>query len=120
MYNYLLREIFEKTRSQILSINHTVTIKTIIITFVIIIAQLSFPLSLSFTPVIAATGLLPEKSTVIHVDTEPYRLGTNETVESVAKKYAISVDELKRINIYRTFAKPFTALTVGDEIDVPR
>ncbi|WP_315851121.1 YrIlm family inverse autotransporter adhesin [Yersinia aldovae] len=90
------------------------------VTWVTILIQLLFPLSLSFTPVIAATGLLPEKSTVIHVDTEPYRLGTHETVESVAKKYAISVDELKRINIYRTFAKPFTALTVGDEIDVPR
>ncbi|WP_052489930.1 YrIlm family inverse autotransporter adhesin [Yersinia aldovae] len=36
------------------------------------------------------------------------------------KKYAISVDELKRINIYRTFSKPFMTLTVGDEIDVPR
>ncbi|MFI0489188.1 MAG: hypothetical protein ACH344_07865, partial [Yersinia sp. (in: enterobacteria)] len=97
----------------------TVTRKIRIITWITII-KLLFPLSLSFTPVIAAPGLLPEKSTVIHVDTEPYRLGAHETVESVAKKYAISVDELKRINIYRTFAKPFTALTVGDEIDVPR
>jgi adhesin/invasin len=63
-----------------------------IITWVIIIVQLSFVLSLSFTPVIAATGLLPEKSTVIHVDTEPYRLGTNETVESVAKKLPVITD----------------------------
>ncbi|WP_145483498.1 YrIlm family inverse autotransporter adhesin [Yersinia aldovae] len=120
MYNYLLREVFQKTKCQALSINNTVTRKTRILTRITILIHLLLPLSLPFTPVIAATVLLPENSTVIHVDTEPYRLGTNETVESVAKKYVISVDELKRINIYRTFAKPFTALTVGDEIDVPR
>jgi adhesin/invasin len=82
MYNYLFGEIFEKTKCQALSINNTVTRKIRIFTWITILIQLLFPLSLSFTPVIAATGLLPEKSTVIHVDTEPYRMGAHETVGS--------------------------------------
>ncbi|HEN3637181.1 TPA: inverse autotransporter beta domain-containing protein [Yersinia enterocolitica] len=90
------------------------TRKTKLIAWVNILFQLFFPLSLSFTPVIAAT------TAVNHVVTQPYILGAGESVDTVAKKYGISVDELKRINIYRTFSKPFMSLTSGDEIEVPR
>lgn len=82
-----------------------------------ILLQLLFPLSLSFTPAIAAA---PKPKTItISTATEPYILGVGESVDTVAKKHGISVDELKRINIYRTFSKPFAALTDGDEIDIP-
>lgn len=83
-----------------------------------ILLQLLFPLSLSFTPAIAAAQ--KPKATTISTTTEPYIIGVGESADTVAKKHGISVDELKRINIYRTFSKPFTALTSGDEIDIPR
>lgn len=83
-----------------------------------ILLQLLFPLSLSFNSVIAAPQ--PPPTSVINISTEPYVLGVGENVNSVAKKYNLSVSELKRINIYRTFYKSFAELTTGDEIDIPR
>lgn len=83
-----------------------------------VLFQLLFPLSLSFTPVIAAT--LSSSNPSVDVSTEPYRLGKGETIDTVAKKYHLSIDELKKNNIYRTFSKPFLSLTTGDEIEVPR
>ncbi|WP_227728940.1 YrIlm family inverse autotransporter adhesin, partial [Yersinia proxima] len=88
------------------------------ITWVNILFQLLFPLSLSFTPVIAAAQT--SKATIINVTTEPYILNTNENIEIIAKRYGLTVDELKKINNYRTFSKPFSSLTTGDEIDIPR
>ncbi|MHC5178870.1 inverse autotransporter beta domain-containing protein, partial [Serratia rhizosphaerae] len=38
---------------------------------------------------------------------------------SVAKKFNLSVAELKKINEFRTFSKPFEQLGAGDELDVP-
>ncbi|BFI56181.1 hypothetical protein KD4_01260 [Yersinia pseudotuberculosis] len=52
--------------------------------------------------------------------TEPYTLGPGDSIQSIAKKYNITVDELKKLNAYRTFSKPFASLTTGDEIEVPR
>ncbi|WP_320407095.1 YrIlm family inverse autotransporter adhesin [Yersinia proxima] len=88
------------------------------ITWVNILFQLLFPLSLSFTPVIAAAQT--SKGKIINVTTEPYILNTNENIEIIAKRYGLTVDELKKINNYRTFSKPFSSLTTGDEIDIPR
>ncbi|WP_143715159.1 YrIlm family inverse autotransporter adhesin [Yersinia massiliensis] len=84
-----------------------------------ILFQLLFPLSLSFTPVMAAAPTSLMSNTSIPT-TEPYVLGVGENVDTVAKRFGISVDELKKINVYRTFSKPFTAVTPGDELDVPR
>ncbi|WP_261374342.1 YrIlm family inverse autotransporter adhesin [Yersinia similis] len=85
-----------------------------------LLLQLFVPLSVSFSPAIAAMKASKADTIVSYSSTEPYVLGSDETVAMVAKKYGITVDELKKINIYRTFSRPFTALTTGDEIDVPR
>ncbi|PVZ78039.1 hypothetical protein C9426_35210, partial [Serratia sp. S1B] len=89
-----------------------------IIAWINILVQSLFPLSLSFTPAIAAVSSARPRAT--SMATEAYTLGVGESVATVAKKYGISVDELKTLNRYRTFSKPFTVLTTGDEIDVPR
>ncbi|HDL6964653.1 TPA: LysM peptidoglycan-binding domain-containing protein, partial [Yersinia enterocolitica] len=83
-----------------------------------ILFQLAFPLSLSFTPARAMAPASPHQQTAFA--SKPYVLAPGENVKTVAKTYGLSVDELKKINQYRTFAKPFNALTAGDEIDVPR
>ncbi len=85
-----------------------------------LLLQLFIPLSVSFSPAIAAMKASKADTMVSYSSTEPYVLGSGETVAMVAKKYGITVDELKKINIYRTFSRPFTALTTGDEIDIPR
>ncbi|WP_191624637.1 Ig-like domain-containing protein [Pseudomonas fluorescens] len=38
---------------------------------------------------------------------------------SVAKKFGLTVDELRQLNKLRTFSKPFAKLGAGDELDVP-
>ncbi len=90
--------------------------------WVTLLLQLLFPLSLSFSPAIAASISTAATGNIIEVNiaTETYILKTNENVDTLSKKYGLSVDELKKINHHRTFSKPFTALTAGDEIDVPR
>ncbi|EBM3648100.1 LysM peptidoglycan-binding domain-containing protein, partial [Salmonella enterica] len=51
--------------------------------------------------------------------THIYVLKTGETVTSVANSYGLSLVELKRINQFRKFSKPFETLSAGDELDVP-
>ncbi|EKN4774952.1 inverse autotransporter beta domain-containing protein, partial [Yersinia enterocolitica] len=85
-----------------------------------LLLQLFVPLSASFSPAIAAMKASKAATTLSYSSSEPYVLGLGETVDTVAKKHGITVDELKKINIYRTFSRPFTTLTTGDEIDVPR
>ncbi|WP_145507727.1 YrIlm family inverse autotransporter adhesin [Yersinia hibernica] len=89
-----------------------------VIAWVNILFQLLFPLSLSFTPAIAAVPI--SKATLVNIPTESYILTAGENVNIVAKRNGMTVDELKRINIYRTFSKPFNKLASGDEIDIPR
>ncbi|MBT9428382.1 inverse autotransporter beta domain-containing protein [Candidatus Symbiopectobacterium endolongispinus] len=79
--------------------------------------QLLFPLSISFSPAMAAAIAA---STHTFSDTESYVLGPGETVDAIAKRYGVSVEELQKINQYRTFSKPFSALTAGDEVEIPR
>ncbi len=82
--------------------------------------QIALPLSTAFSPVIAATTQAISAENWAELPTQAYVMGFGETVATVAKIHGITVDELKKINIYRTFSKPFSRLGAGDEIDVPR
>ncbi len=64
-----------------------------VIAWVNIIFQLLFPLSLSFSSAIAASS---SNTFAMNTATESYTLLANENVDTVAKKYNISVDELKK------------------------
>ncbi|MBG6244451.1 hypothetical protein CS369_05875 [Candidatus Symbiopectobacterium sp. 'North America'] len=88
------------------------------IVWVNIAIQLFLPLSLSLTPTIAAAQRAHDS--VFSNPTELYTLGVNEPIDTVAKKLELTVDDLKKINRYRLFSKPFEQLTTGDEIDIPR
>ncbi|WP_145476413.1 inverse autotransporter adhesin Ilp [Yersinia similis] len=103
-----------------------------VVAWITLFFQLAFPLSLSFTPAIAAANttnsaptsvITPVNASILPPAaraTEPYTLGPGDSIQSIAKKYNITVDELKKLNAYRTFSKPFSSLTTGDEIEVPR
>ncbi|HCP9567120.1 TPA: inverse autotransporter adhesin EaeX/Air [Escherichia coli] len=54
-----------------------------------------------------------------NVKTIPYTLGALETPPTVAARFGITVDELRRLNQFRTFARGFDNVRQGDEIDVP-
>ncbi|WP_159299023.1 Ig-like domain-containing protein [Pseudomonas chlororaphis] len=51
--------------------------------------------------------------------TQLYTLKAGESVSSIAKKYGLTLTELKKLNALPTFNKPFSELTVGDELVVP-
>ncbi|MDY3572443.1 inverse autotransporter beta domain-containing protein, partial [Enterobacter hormaechei] len=51
--------------------------------------------------------------------TSLYVLQNGENVGTVAEKFGLSVTELKKLNEFRTFSKPFEQLGAGDEVDVP-
>ncbi|WP_237387236.1 inverse autotransporter beta domain-containing protein [Xenorhabdus sp. Sc-CR9] len=86
-----------------------------------IITPLAFPVIGAFTPAIATarthTDFQKEKWVI---PTEPYILKSGETVNTIAERYDLTVNDLKKINQLRTFNKPFSALGTGNEIDVPK
>lgn len=91
-----------------------------IIVWLNIAFQLLLPLSLSFYPVIAKmlTPVSSGKADKFY-ETIPYTLASGESVYTVAEKHHLSLGQLKTINQFRTFSKPFTQLCPGDEIDIP-
>lgn len=61
----------------------------------------------------AASLILPNVKTI------PYTPGALESPPTVAARFGITVDELRRLNQFRTFARGFDNVRQGDEIDVP-
>ncbi|MEG0533374.1 MAG: inverse autotransporter beta domain-containing protein, partial [Citrobacter sp.] len=77
-----------------------------------------------------STTMLPVAAALAEMNAGPHRtlfasrtalytLGKGETVDSVAKKFGVSVPELKKLNEFRKYNKPFEQLGAGDEVDVP-
>ncbi|HCT7567993.1 TPA: Ig-like domain-containing protein [Escherichia coli] len=54
-----------------------------------------------------------------NVKTIPYTLGALESPSTVAARFGITVDELRRLNQFRIFARGFDNVRQGDEMDVP-
>ncbi|WP_227318291.1 inverse autotransporter beta domain-containing protein [Cedecea davisae] len=85
--------------------------------------QAVFPLAVAFAPAMAgATSVprflnTPEEQTLLR--TRVYSLSSGETVTSVAQKFNMSVDSLRKLNQLRSFARGFENLRPGDELDVP-
>lgn len=50
---------------------------------------------------------------------QPYKLLKGETPESIAKKFDITVEQLKKLNQFRVFPGGFDNIQPGQEIDVP-
>ncbi|MDL4916266.1 MAG: inverse autotransporter beta domain-containing protein, partial [Enterobacterales bacterium endosymbiont of Blomia tropicalis] len=88
-----------------------------------IVIQLAFPLAGAFTPVMAAEHktrhFLSQSGDEVPLRTRPYTLAPGESVAPVAKKYNMTVEALRRLNQFRTFARGFDHLQAGDELDVP-
>ncbi len=85
--------------------------------------QVALPISLAFTPAMAARAdkptFLGADTSVSALATRPYVLGPHETVSSVANRYNLTPDALRKLNQFRTFAGGWETLRTGDELDVP-
>ncbi|MGG4609552.1 Ig-like domain-containing protein [Providencia sp. Me31A] len=96
-----------------------------LITWLNIITQISFPLACTFTPIMASSSnnynhkLLSSTALLNYRQTQPYILKKGESITTVAKQYNMSVDSLRKLNQFRTFARPFEQLKSGDELDIP-
>ncbi|NBC98110.1 invasin, partial [Atlantibacter hermannii] len=85
-----------------------------------ILIQFIFPLTSAFSPAIAYAQ--QKKAVSVEENTQRttiYRLSNGESVQSVAKKYNMTVEALRKLNQFRTFAHGFSSIGAGDEIDVP-
>ena len=91
-------------------------------TWLNIAVQAAFPLAAAFTPAVAGLGsnkhFLYEQAEPA-MQTQVYALGPGETSASVARKYNMPLDSLRKLNQFRTFIHGFDRLQVGDELDVP-
>ncbi|WP_249042830.1 inverse autotransporter beta domain-containing protein [Pantoea stewartii] len=87
-----------------------------------IAVQAAFPLAVAFTPVMAGAGeqhFLQQPAPLSAQRTQVYTLGAGETAASVAKKFHLTLGQLREINEFRTFAHGLNGLRPGDEVDVP-
>ena len=86
-----------------------------------LITQLAFPMAAAAQGVVnAATQQpVPAQIAIANANTVPYTLGALESAQSVAERFGISVAELRKLNQFRTFARGFDNVRLGDELDVP-
>ncbi|MBJ3590099.1 inverse autotransporter beta domain-containing protein [Salmonella enterica subsp. enterica serovar Saintpaul] len=80
-------------------------------------AQLTGTLAGSLLPVVSLARA--EQHPLFSSHTALYSLKQGETVDDVAKNFGLSTQELRTLNEFRTFSKPFEQLEAGDEVDVP-
>lgn len=79
-----------------------------------IAVQTAFPLAVAFTPAITAAA--PQQRTQV------YTLAAGENAASVAKKYNLTLEQLRQLNQlnqFLTFTPGLNGLRPGDEVDVP-
>ncbi|WP_271130467.1 inverse autotransporter beta domain-containing protein, partial [Dryocola boscaweniae] len=60
-----------------------------------------------------------QKTDILSLPVRPYILDEGETVNTVADKFNINAEQLRRLNQFRTFRNGIEHLQRGDELDVP-
>ncbi|MBG6247682.1 inverse autotransporter beta domain-containing protein [Candidatus Symbiopectobacterium endolongispinus] len=82
-----------------------------------------FILSATLTPSIVTANeelrFLQRPAGQSGLQTQDYVLSPGETTASVAKKFNISLDELRKLNQFRTYARDFEQLQPGEKLEVP-
>ncbi|HHJ3252231.1 TPA: inverse autotransporter IatD [Escherichia coli] len=88
---------------------------------VCLFTQIFFPVMATAQNVVHAKPQTTVSSapSLIENNTVPYTLGALESAQSVADRFGISLEELRRLNQFRTFARGFDNVRQGEELDVP-
>lgn len=92
------------------------------LTWLNIAVQAAFALAIAFTPAMAGAGeqhFLRHPAPPSAQRTQAYTLGAGETAASVAKKFHLTLDQLRELNQLRAFAHGLNGLRPGDDVDVP-
>lgn len=85
-----------------------------------IAVQTAFPMAVAFTPAMAGEQhFLPQRAPLSTQRTQVYTLGPGETAISVAKKFDLTLNQLRELNQLRTIAHGLNGLQPGDDVDVP-
>ncbi|HDT0662163.1 TPA: inverse autotransporter beta domain-containing protein, partial [Enterobacter cloacae subsp. dissolvens] len=91
-------------------------------TWLNIAVQVAFPLVTAFTPTMVGAGephFLQHPAPLSTQYTQVYTLRTGENAASVAKKFRLTLEQLRELNHLRTFAHGLGGLQPGDDVDVP-
>lgn len=88
---------------------------------VCLFTQIFFPVMATAQNVVHAKPQTTVSSAppLLENNTVPYTLGALESAQSVADRFGISLEELRRLNQFRTFARGFDNVRQGEELDVP-
>lgn len=88
---------------------------------VCLFTQIFFPVMATAQNVVHAKPQTTVSSAppLIENNTVPYTLGALESAQSVADRFGISLEELRRLNQFRTFTRGFDNVRQGEELDVP-
>lgn len=70
-------------------------------------------------PTNSELSLQEQQTLPLNNASKPYILTAGDTIETVAKRFNVTVSELKKYNQFRMHSKSFEKLGPGDEIDVP-
>ncbi|MEN3752121.1 LysM domain-containing protein [Mangrovibacter sp. SLW1] len=81
--------------------------------------QLTGVLSCALVPVMALANEKVPARMLFSSRTALYTFKAGDTVASVANQFGLSVAELRTLNEFRKYNKPFEKLSTGDEVDVP-
>lgn len=90
-----------------------------------IVAQVFFPVATALTPASVSAGQSPVAApswtteSLKDIHTRPYVIRRGETVNDIASRSGLTIEQLKKVNQFRTFSKSFDQLSAGDEIDIP-
>ncbi|EHW5313777.1 inverse autotransporter beta domain-containing protein [Escherichia albertii] len=93
------------------------------ITWLNILIQIAYPFAGIFSSNVAYAEnekrFISQQKIDKTIRTKPYTLTEGDTLSSIAKKYNMNIQELKKINQFRGFSRGIENVTAGDEIDVP-
>ncbi len=83
---------------------------------VCLFTQIFFPVMATAQNVVHAKPqtTVSSPSPLIENNTVPYTLGALESAQSVADRFGISLEELRRLNQFRTFARGFDNVRQGE------
>ncbi|WP_261438002.1 inverse autotransporter beta domain-containing protein, partial [Serratia quinivorans] len=106
------------------TINDTKVMSTRYIAFFCLILQLLWVFFSAYLPSSLAyaddgKNVASSSHSLFSSNTVLYTLGEGESVSSVAKKFDLTINELKMLNQFRTYSKPFDNLSRGDVVDIP-
>ncbi len=101
---------------------NAVSFRTKLFVWLLIVTQFNFPLAATGTlngSEVGSDNPFLKKPADTSLQTQVHILSSGENSALLAQKYHMTLEELRKLNQFRTFAHGFKHLQPGDELDVP-